>query len=256
VTGQSQNSLDSVPPHRPPAAPRASLRAFLRGAVESVHSVFILVTIGTFLGIGALAHDMGFSLAWAVAGTILMWAGPAQVILISTLGSGAPLAEAALAVALSAVRLLPMVVSLIPILRTPHTRRRDLILPAHFIAVTLWVEGLRLLPGVAREDRIAFLNGFGSGFVAIATVATTAGYLLAASLPPTLTAALLLLTPLAFLLSLAGNVRALVDKLALGLGLVFSPVLAALHVELDLIWGGLAAGTIAYVVHRLRSRAA
>jgi predicted branched-subunit amino acid permease len=238
----------------PSSPPLGAVRACLAGLAASVRSVFILVTIGTFLGIGALAHDTGFSFAWAVVGTLLLWAGPAQVILISTLGTGASVAEAALAVTLSAVRLLPMVVSLIPLLRTPHTRRRHLLLPAHFIAVTLWVEGLRLLPGVAREDRIAFLNGVGTGFVGVATLATAAGYSLSVMLPFVLTAALLLLTPLAFLLSLVGNVRTLGDKLALGLGLVFSPVLAAWHVELDLVWGGLAAGTLGYLAQRLRSR--
>jgi predicted branched-subunit amino acid permease len=233
--------------------PTGPARACLAGVGASVRSVFIIITIGTFLGIGALAHGAGFSLTWALVTTVVLWAGPAQVILISTLGSGAPLIEVALAVALSGVRLLPLVVSLIPIMRTPHTRRRHLLLPAHFIAVTIWVEGLRLLPGVARRDRIAFLNGVGVGFMAVATIATAVGYGLAASLPFTLTAALLLLTPLAFLLSLAGNVRTLGDRLSLGLGLVFSPLLAALHVQFHLIWGGLAAGTLAYLAHRLRS---
>lgn len=233
-------------------ASRGAARAFAAGLAASARSVFILVTIGTFLGIGALAHGAGLSFTFAVVATVLMWAGPAQVILISTLGSGAPLLEIALAVALSGVRLLPMVVSLVPLLRAAHTRRRDLLLPAHFIAVTLWVEGLRLLPGVARQDRIAFLNGLGAGFMATATVFTAVGYSLAAMLPFTLTAALLFLTPLAFLLSLAGNARTLGDRLSLGLGLVFSPVLAALHVQLDLVWGGLAAGTIAYLAQRAR----
>ena len=45
--------------------PLPTATAFLRGLKAAIGSVFILVTIGTFLGIGALAHDLGFSLAWA-----------------------------------------------------------------------------------------------------------------------------------------------------------------------------------------------
>ena len=236
--------------------PRGPARAFADGLRVASRSVFIFVTIGTFLGIGALAHDVGFTLAWTLVTTVVMWAGPAQVILISTLGAGAPLIEIAVAVALSAVRLLPMVVSLIPMLRTETTKRRHLLLPAHFIAVVMWVEGMRVLPGVARADRIAFINGFGTMFGLVGAVFTVIGYVLAGALPFALTAGLLLLTPLAFLLSLAGNLRTLGDRLALGLGLIFSPALAALHVQLDLVWGGLAAGTIAYLAHRAKRRAA
>ena len=43
------------------------------------------------------------------------------------------------------------------------TKRRHLILAAHFIAVTLWVECFRLLPQVPRERRIAFIHGLGIG---------------------------------------------------------------------------------------------
>ena len=32
-------------------------------------------------------------------------------------------------------------------LRTPQTKVRQLILPSHFVAVTVWVESFRLLPG-------------------------------------------------------------------------------------------------------------
>ena len=224
----------------------------MRGLKAAVRSVFILVNVGTFLGIGALAHDLGFSLTWAVVSTILVWAGPAQVILMTALGGGAALVEIAIAVTLSAVRLLPLVVSLIPILRGPATRNRDLILPAHFIAVTIWAESLRLLPAMPREHRVAFINGLGSTFMAAGTMSTAAGYYLAASLPLVLTAALLMLTPLAFLMSIAGNARLLADRLALALGLVIGPTLAAYQVQLDLLWGGVLGGTLAYAAHRLR----
>src|SRR4051794_18570112 len=116
-----------------------SLRAFAWGMSSVASTVLTLVLFATYLGIGALAHDTHFSLGWVLASTLLVWAGPAQIILISTLGSGATVVQAAVAVTVSAIRLFPMVVSVLP-MRTSQTRRRHLVFATHFIAVTLWVE--------------------------------------------------------------------------------------------------------------------
>ena len=48
-------------------------------------SVFFYVLVGNYVGLGALAHEVGFSCWWMALSTLLMWAAPAQVILISTL---------------------------------------------------------------------------------------------------------------------------------------------------------------------------
>jgi predicted branched-subunit amino acid permease len=226
--------------------------AYLGGLRQSVVSVFAYVLFGTYIGIGALAYDFNFSLLWVTASTLLVWAGPAQVILISTLGGGAQLVEAAIAVGLSGVRLLPMVVSLMPILRGPKTRTRQLLLPAHFTAVSMWVESMRLGPQMPVERRIPFVNGIASGYMISALIATVAGYYLAARLPVLLTAALLFLTPMSFLVSIARNSTFLVDRLALLLGLLLGPILAYRNVELDIMWAGIAGGTLAYVAHRVR----
>ncbi len=231
------------------------LAPFFAGFRASWRSVFVYVLFGTFVGIGALAHDFGFSLGWMLLSTALIWAGPAQVVLISTLGTGGSAFEAALAVWLSSVRLLPMVIALLPILRTEHTRNRELILPAHLTAVSMWIESLRLLPAVPPEQRIAFCNGIGIGMLASSLLASGMGFYLAGSLPRVFAAALLFLTPMSFLVSVTRNSRLLVERLAFALGIALGPLLAAMQVELDLIWSGVIGGTIAYVVHRLREAA-
>jgi predicted branched-subunit amino acid permease len=217
-------------------------------------TVLALVLFATYLGIGALAHDTHFSLGWALASTILIWAGPAQIILISTLGSGATAVQAAIAVTLSAIRLFPMVVSVLPLLRTPRTKRRHLVLAAHFTAVTLWVECYRLLPQVPRERRIAFVHGLGCGLLTVCVTATTLGYELAAKLPQLFAAAILLLTPLAFLLSTARNCRQISDILALAFGIALYPLVAMFHTGVDILISGVGAGSIAYGVHWWRKR--
>lgn len=234
---------------------QSPVRAFAWGMSAVTSTVLALVLFATYLGIGALAHDTHFSLLWALASTVLIWAGPAQIILISTLGSGATAVQAAIAVTMSAIRLFPMVVSVLPLLRTPQTKRRHLMLAAHFIAVTLWVECYRLLPQVPRERRIVFTHGLGCGLLTVCMIATTLGYELAAKLPPLFAAAILLLTPLAFLLSTARNCKQISDMLALALGLALYPVVARFNTGIDVLISGMAAGSIAYGVHWWRERA-
>ena len=229
--------------------------AFFGGLKSALTSVFFLVLAGTYIGIGALTHDYGFSSWWLALSSMLVWAAPGQVILISSLGTGAPAVEAAVAVTLSAIRLFPMVVALLPLLRGPQTRLRDLLLPAHFTSVSMWVESLRLLPGLPRARRIAFCNGLSVGYMGTAVTFGFVGYYLTAGLPPLFAGALLFLTPMSFLISTARNARAMVDRLALALGLVLGPLLAYRHVGLDLMWTGLVGGSVAYGVHHLREAA-
>ncbi|MFZ1948534.1 MAG: AzlC family ABC transporter permease [Pseudolabrys sp.] len=239
-----------------PATFSSSAAAFLGGVKSALTSVFFLVLAGTYIGMGALAHDFGFSSWWLALSTVLVWAAPAQVILISALGAGSALIEAAIAVTLSAIRLFPMVVALLPLLRGEGTRLRDLLLPTHFTSVSMWVESIRLLPGVPRERRIAFCNGLAVGYMSTAASFGFVGYYLAAELPPLFAGALLFLTPLSFLLSTARNAKAMMDKLALVLGLLLGTILTATNVQLDLLWTGIGGGTLAYIVHRLREAAA
>ncbi len=239
-----------------PATFPSSAAAFLGGVKSALTSVFFLVLAGTYIGMGALAHDFGFSSWWLALSTVLVWAAPAQVILISALGAGSALIEAAIAVTLSAIRLFPMVVALLPLLRGEGTRLRDLLLPTHFTSVSMWVESIRLLPGVPRERRIAFCNGLSVGYMSTAASFGFVGYYLAAELPPLFAGALLFLTPLSFLLSTARNAKAMMDKLALVLGLLLGTILTATNVQLDLLWTGIGGGTLAYIVHRLREAAA
>jgi predicted branched-subunit amino acid permease len=242
-----------TPPSRTFAS---STAAFFAGMRAAWSSVFVMVLSGTYVGIGALSHDFGLSAIWLALSTVLVWAGPAQVILVSAIGAGAAPIEVALAVTLSAMRLLPMVVALLPLLRRPGRGTGDLLLPTHFTSISMWVESFRLLPSIAREQRVAFCNGLSSGFMAAALTSGFVGYYIAAGLPSLLAGTLLFLTPLSFLISTARNAQAMIDRLAFALGLVIGPVLVHFQFGLDIMWTGIVGGTVAYAVHRLSGAAA
>jgi len=232
-------------------SPPPARTALFDGFAAALRSVFFYVLVGNYIGIGALAYEFGFSLPWMVLSTILIWAAPAQVILVTTLTT-TTLLEVAIAVGLSSARFLPMVAALIPTLKAEHTRQSQLLLPMHLTAISVWVEGMRIVPQLPREQRVPFYNGIGIGLMAAAVIGSAIGYALAARLPPILATALLFFTPMAILMSSARNNESLVDRVAFVLGLVIGPILAAQKVKLDLMWTGLIAGTAAYAIHRLR----
>ena len=112
----------------PPAQSGTNADAFLFGVRIASRSVFAFVIVFTYIGFGALCHDYGFSVGWAMLSTMLQWAGPAQVVLVTGLGPGTALIETAVAVALSSVRFLPIVVALIPLVK-----REDMASPSALI---------------------------------------------------------------------------------------------------------------------------
>lgn len=226
-----------------------------RGVRASFTSVQGIVLFAGFVGFGGLVHDVNFPLGAAVLSTLLVWALPAQVLLVGGFAAGNSLPVIALAVGLSSVRLFPMVASLLPMLRGRSGLGTQL-LASHYIAVTAWVEGIRLLPPLPADARMPFFLGLANAFLLICTTGTIAGYLLAGTLPQSLANGLLFLTPISFLLQLMRNARETVDWLALGFGLLLAPIFAQIGGRFDLLWIGLIGGGAAYLVHRLRRRSA
>lgn len=239
-----------------PASPvprRSSLGWFLQGARHAI-SVPALVLFASYTGFGALLQGVGFPLGAGVLSTLLIWALPAQVILVGGLVAGTALPALAFAIALSSMRLLPMVVSVAPYMR--GTRRSTLVelFLAHYVAMTMWVEGQRLLPHLPGEARVPFTLGLGNTFIGVSVVGTVLGFLMAGSLSGPMAAVLLFLTPLSFSVLMVRNAAALTDWLALAAGFFIMPFAVKLDGGLDLLIAGVGGGTVAYMIGRLKRR--
>ena len=209
------------------------------------------VLMASLIGVGGLTRDIGFPMWAGVLSTLLIWAGPAQVLLFGSLAAGASLPAIAIAVSLSSIRFLPMVVSLIPLLRGPRVGTFKLLIAAHFVAVTSWTEGRRLLPDMPVPERYPFYLGFALTIMAAAAFATGMGYYLIGALPGPLAAALLFTTPMFFTLSLVAGAKAIGDWLALALGFMLAPVSTVMvGGDFDLLVVGLMGGTLAYLIQR------
>ena len=223
---------------------------FMEGARQAMSGPMLVVAV-SLLSVGGLARDAGFSVEIAVASTILLWAGPAQVLFFGAVAAKTSWPIIALTISLSSVRFVPMVVSLLPMLRTKRTGLPTLMLAAHCIAVTVWAEGMRRIPLVPRDGRMAFFFGFSLICFVGTSISTAVGFLLIGELPRPLAAGLLFMTPIYFVATLTRNAKRPIDGWALVLGLAAAPLTEAFAPRgLDLMVLGLAAGTGAWLIQR------
>lgn len=228
------------------ATPR---QALLRG-VAVVLSTPGLVLFATSTGFGALARDLGITFGEAMFMSGVIYALPAQVLLVDQMARGAAVATIALAVTLTAVRLLPMTVTLLPLIRDERGLRPVHWFAAHFMAITVWIEGSRRLPLVPPRLRLAHFFGIGGGMFCSTGLGTAVGYGMSVLLSNAVMAALLFMTPAYFLLSLLAGAQRRADWAAIGLGLVLAPLLFLLVPGPDLMLTGLGGGTCAYLIGR------
>ncbi len=210
------------------------------------------VLCASSMGYGALARDSGLDLGLTLFINATFFALPAQVVLVDQIARGAALSGAAFAVALTAIRLLPMTVSLMPLIRNGDRLPKFGFLAVHFIAISVWVDGAVRLPKLPPEKRFAYFLGMGLGMMAATLTGSSIGYLLASSVPTIVSAALLFMSPTFFWLSQVGTARLPADWLAIAIGCVIGPVLFQIVPGLDLLLAGLIGGTIAFFVGKQR----
>ncbi|MEW6256019.1 MAG: AzlC family ABC transporter permease [Pseudomonadota bacterium] len=226
---------------------------YLLGARTAL-SVPGLVLLAGYVGYGGLLQAVDFPFFAGLLSTLLIWALPAQIILIGGLATGTGLVAIALAVGLSSLRLLPMVVSIAPYLRGTRRNTAVELLCAHFVAMTVWVEGQRLLPKMAAEGRVPFVLGLGTALITISLVGTGGGFIMAGELPKHLAIGLLLLTPISFSILMVRGASGITDWVALAVGFCTTPFVTGLSGGMDLMLSGIGGGTLAYLVGRWRRR--
>lgn len=224
-------------------------RWFLAG-MRGLFSLPAIILMVSFVGFSAFALESGVSRSEAMFMTAMVWALPAKMILIGTVTSGANLLAVFLAVSLSSIRLMPMVASLVPEMRTSRTPTWLLLVLAHFVAITAWVFAMGHFKTVPHEGRVAFFAGFGITLVTVNTALVGVCYGLVAAFPPVVAAILFFLTPVYFIASIWATGHQSVVKIAFVIGLVSGPLLALAVPGFDILIAGLGGGTVAYLIDR------
>lgn len=204
--------------------------------------------ISSFLGFGALIRQSEFTLFQGLLSTATGWALPAQIAMIELYATGASFLVIAMAVALINIRLLPMTVVLMPVLRSASTPRWLPYIVVHWVAITGWAQALRVCPDMPRSERIPYFMGFSMVLWPGALLGTLFGYYLAGSVPLAISLGLVFLNPIYFMLVFAADLRIRTRVWALGLGAILGPVLHLYLSDLSLLATSLIAGSLAFAL--------
>ncbi|MBW9087597.1 AzlC family ABC transporter permease [Rhizobium wenxiniae] len=228
-----------------------NLRWFLTG-MRGVISLPAIILMTSYVGFAAFALQAGLTRSEAVVMTLGVWALPSQMILVGSMLGGANIVASFLAVTLSAIRMMPMVASIVPEMRTQKTPVWLLLFLSHFIAITSWVFASTHLRDVPRQNRVAFFAGFGLTLTCTNAAIVGISYGIVSQFPPVVAGALFMLTPVYFISSIWASSRQFVVKLAFIIGIVAGPLLALVVPQFDVLIAGLGGGTVAYLIDRYR----
>jgi predicted branched-subunit amino acid permease len=229
------------------------LVAFYRGVRETpVIPPLILTT--TFVGFGALTSQTGLTWLDTLFISMFMFALPGQLVLVDEMARGASILTAAIAVAATGVRLLPMTVMILPIIRDRQSPKWIEIAVAQYIAVTTWVESMRRAPHVPRHLRSAYCLGICLLLVCVSSTGGIVGFVLAPQVPTIIAAGLIFMTPIYFLLSMLITARSTASVAPILFGIALGPVFHMLLPSFDLVLTGLTGGTAAFLLERYRQK--
>jgi predicted branched-subunit amino acid permease len=210
------------------------------------------VLVAGYAAFGALAAANDMPMGVAVASTAVLWALPAQIVMVEMHSQAAAILATVVAVMLSSARFLPMTLMLMPELRDEKHRPWKYYLAAQLLSLSGWTMAVARFPSMPRAQRLAWFYGFTLVLMSVSAASTAAGYLGADRLPPLARLALVFMVPLYYVLILTGAVRDRSAALALACGAVAGPLAYLLTADWSLPLGGLAGGTLAYLLVRGR----
>ncbi len=205
-------------------------------------------------GFGSIAGEAGESLWRALALMAGLWSMPGQVAFVELSAEGAAGWTLILAVTVANLRMLPLTLGSIPLLRGAQG-----IGPRHFWlaqinSVTGFVQLRDAAARITEPERLAhYFEGFCVGTLVLGALGTTIGHTLASRLPDQGLRTLIFVTPL-YLLLLTGRTRDPMMLSAAALGCLAVPLAHLWSPGWGVVAGGLVAGTAAFAVHEARRR--
>lgn len=208
--------------------------------------------VAGYVAFGALAAANDIPFGVAVASTAILWALPAQIVLVEMQAAAAPVLAIVVAVMLSSARFLPMTLVLMPEMRDPRHRSWMYYVAAQLLSLSGWTMAVARFPDIPRPQRLVWFYGFTLVLMSVSAASTAVGYLGADRLPPLARLALVFMVPMYYLLILTGAVRDRIAALGLACGAIAGPLAYLLVPDWSVPLGGLAGGTAAYLLLRGR----
>jgi len=201
-----------------------------------------------FIALGALLKDAGFNLKQSAASSLFTYALPGQLVMAESMLVGASIINIFLAVWLVNFRLYPMTVSLFPLLEHKSQPKWKYYLSCHFLAVSSWLIAKESYKKIDKRHRIDFWIGIGIGTWSTAILMTVVGYLSADYLNKDMLVGLAIVNPVYFFCMMIGAMKNVGISIAITLGTVLGPLIYLINTEWAILYAGLIAGTIAYLI--------
>ncbi len=201
----------------------------------------------SFIAIGSLLKNLGFSIQESIFSTFLTYALPGSLVMAESMLISASLINIFIAVWLVNARLYPMTISLMPLLMHENQPRWKYYLSCHFIAVSSWLIMKDNYEQIKKENRIDFWIGIGTATWLVAIISTIIGYLASDLLNKDMLIGLAIVNPVYFMCMMLGAMKTIQIALSVILGSILGPVFYFLSPEWCILFGGFAAGTIAFL---------
>ena len=202
----------------------------------------------SFVAIGALLKNLGFTIQESILSTFLTYALPGSLVMAESMFIGASLLNIFLAVWLVNARLYPMTVSLMPLLIHKNQPRWKYYLSCHFIAVSSWLIMKNKYLEVEKEHRIDFWMGIGAATWLVGILSTVLGYIAADYLNKDMMIGLAIVNPVYFMCMMIGAMKTIQISTSIILGAMLGPLFYFVSPEWCILYGGFVAGTIAFFV--------
>ena len=225
------------------------LKYFLKGfsSIRGVRSPAIALG-ASFIAIGALLKNIGFTIQESVFSTFLTYALPGSLVMAESMIVGASLLNIFIAVWLVNARLYPMTVSLMPLLMHRTQPKWKYYLSCHFIAVSSWLIMKDNYEQVNKKSRIDFWIGIGVATWSVAIVSTIIGYFASDFLSRDILIGLAIINPIYFTCMMVGAMKTVKISLSIILGTILGPAFYFISPEWCILFGGIVAGTIAFFI--------
>ncbi len=229
-----------------------NIKYFLKGfgSVKGVDSPALALGC-SFIAIGAMLKNLGFTIQESIFSTFLTYALPGSLVMADSLLVGASLMNIFLAVWLVNARLYPMTIALFPLMMDKSHSKWKYYLSCHFIAVSAWLIMKNNYKSIERKYRIDFWIGLGCATWSIAIIATTLGFFAANHLNKDMIIGLAIVNPVYFMCMMIGAMKTLQITLAVILGVVFGFLFYFVSPEWSILFGGFSAGSIAFFIGEL-----
>ena len=200
----------------------------------------------SFIAIGALLKNLGFTIQESIFSTFLTYALPGSLVMAESMFIGASLINIFVAVWLVNARLYPMTVALMPLLIHSSQPKWKYYLSCHFIAVSSWLIMKDNYEDIKKENRIDFWIGIGTATWSVAIVATVLGYFASDFLNKNILIGLAIVNPIYFICMMIGAMKTIEISISVILGAILGPIFYFISPEWCILFGGFIAGTIAY----------